>query len=348
VSGDRVNDLWKSVDDLVDRAPTAADLVAHRLFMHAVRRYRALGRPLPHVLAALEVQTAARMLALEPFLERLRNASTAPLLVLKGPEIAFRYPDPVLRPFTDVDVLTPDAHAVRDELISAGFFEVGAAEKYAGIHHLRPLAFGALPLVVELHNAPKWIDRNPPAVADLFSLAVPAALPIDGFLALPPGPHGLIVAAHAWAHTPLRRVSDLLDVEVLLETGDARRAADQLAGPWGMARVWAATTDAADAVLRGGRLPLTMRTWARNVRLVRDRSVLENHLERWVSCWWELPSRRAAVARTAEQIARDLTPSPGERWRTKLRRTLRALRHAGTRRGEHDHALRREASSRQD
>jgi hypothetical protein len=348
VSDAHESGLWQSVDDLVDRAPTAADLVAHRLFMLAARRYRALGRPLPQVLAALEVQTAARMLALTPFLERLRDASTEALLILKGPEIAFRYPDPALRPFTDVDILVPDPQAVHDELISAGFFEVGPEEKYVGIHHLRPLAVGALPLVVELHHTPKWINGiAPPAVAELFSLAIPAGLPVDGFLALPPGPHALLVAAHAWAHTPLRRMLDLLDVEVLLGGEDARRAAERLAGPWGMARVWSATTDAADAVLRGGRTPLTMRTWARNIRLVRERTVLENHFERWFSCWWELPAGHAA-ARTADRIARDLRPRPGERRRTKLHRTLRAMRRATTRRGEHEHALRREASHRQD
>jgi hypothetical protein len=348
VSGDGGKGLWRSVDDLIDRAPTAADLVAHRLFMLAARRYRVLGMPLPRVLAALEVQTTARMLTLAPFLERLRAASTEPLLVLKGPEVAFRYPDPALRPFTDIDVLARDVQAVREELISAGFFEVGPEEKYVGIHHLRPLAFGALPLVVELHHAAKWTNGiPPPAVEELFSLAVPAALPVQGFVALPPGPHALVVAAHSWAHSPLRRVLDLLDVEVLLNDGEARAAADGLAGPWGIARVWSATTAAAEAALRGGPVPLSMRTWARNVRFVRDRTVLENHLERWFSCWWELPSRHA-ITRTTAQIGRDLKPEPGESWRAKLNRTRRALRRASARRTEHEHALRREASHGQD
>ena len=348
MSADRGSDLWRSVDALVDRAPTATDLVVHRLFMLAARRYRALGKPLPRFLAELEVHTAARMLALAPFLERLRAASTEPLLVLKGPEVAFRYPDPALRPFTDIDVLAHDAQAVRLELMSAGFFEVGPEEKYVGIHHLRPLALGALPLVVELHHAAKWIEGTPsPPVAELFSLAVPAALPVEGFLALPPAPHALVLAVHAWAHSPLRRVLDLLDVEVLLNDGGTRAAADRLAGNWGIARVWSATTAAADATLHGGPVPLSMRTWARNVRFVRDRTVLESHLERWLSCWWELPAWHA-VGKTAAGIGRDFKPVPGESWKAKLHRTRRAARRASARRSEHEHALRREAPHRRD
>lgn len=348
MSGDNGSGLWRAVDDLVDRAPTTADLIAHRLYMFAGRRYRNLDRPLPPVLAQIEVLTTARMLALAPFLARIRNATAAPLLVLKGPAVASRYPDPVLRPFTDVDVLVHDAPATWEELVSDGFFEVGPEEKYLGIHHLRPLAFGALPLVVELHSAPKWIDgAAPPTVAELFSMAVPAALPVEGFLALAPGPHALVMAAHAWAHAPLRRVLDLLDVEVLLADTGARADAHRLAGSWAMSRVWRTTVEAADAVLGGGPVPLSLHTWARNVRLARDRSVLEHHLERWLSGWWELPPQ-CALRRTAVQIGRDLRPNPGEDWRTKLGRSARAANRAFVGRAEHDHALRRERSRRRD
>ena len=339
----RVNtDLWVAVDALVDRAPRPDDLIAHRLYMPAVKRYRQIGRDVPPVLAELEMKVLARSLALPAFLERLRAATSAPLLVLKGPEIASRFPDAAWRPFSDVDVLVEDAAAVREELLDAGFFEVGEAEKYLDIHHLRPLAVDALPLVVEVHHTPKWVEGvQGPMADDLFALARRAALPVDGFLALPPSAHALVVAAHSWAHQPLRRIGDLLDIAVLLEGEEDRVGAELRASAWGIARVWRTTAAAVDATFARERIPLSMRTWARNVRDVRGRTVLENHLERWFSGWWQLPPGRA-FAQTARRVVADARPADGETWPAKLRRSVSAARRASMRVGEHEHALRRE------
>ena len=78
---------------------------------------------------------------------------------MKGPEVALRYPGPALRGFRDLDLLVPDAPAVQRELLAAGFEPVGLPEKYAAIHHLRPLAYPGLPLLVEVHDRPKWPEH---------------------------------------------------------------------------------------------------------------------------------------------------------------------------------------------
>ncbi len=55
--------------------------------------------------------------------------------------------------------------------------EINDPENYRDIHHLRPLWWPGLPLVVELHSRPKWIDgvAGPP-VAELLEASAPGRL----------------------------------------------------------------------------------------------------------------------------------------------------------------------------
>ena len=63
------------------------------------------------------------------------------------------------------------------------------------------------------------------------SLAVPSATGINGLLAPSPAAHALLLAAHAWAHHPLGRIGDLIDVAAVLPA-DERPAAAALAQRW--------------------------------------------------------------------------------------------------------------------
>ena len=85
------------------------------------------------------------------------------MILFKGMEVAARYPDPALRVFHDLDILVPDSAAAQARLIAAGFEEVGEPEIYEDIHHLRPLRSPGLPIVVEVHHAPKWPDHAAPS-----------------------------------------------------------------------------------------------------------------------------------------------------------------------------------------
>src|SRR5918999_6237008 len=91
--------IWEAVDSLIDRSPGLHDLRAHGLHLLAARRRRAQGVPMPAELAAEERVAADVSLMGRPLLERGVPAVEGPILVVKGPEGAHRYPSPHLRPF---------------------------------------------------------------------------------------------------------------------------------------------------------------------------------------------------------------------------------------------------------
>jgi hypothetical protein len=330
--------MWVEVDRLVERAPRLDDLVAHGLHLFAGRRWQSEGGPVPEAIVVAQRASAVKLLSTRPFLQRVRDAHDGTLLVFKGPEVAARYPDPLLRPYSDVDLLAADPEAAYADLIAAGAEPVGDPALYIDIHHLRPLAWLDLPLAVEIHTAPKWVEGLPvPATTDIFATAVGARVGVDGYLAPAPAQHAILLAAHSWAHEPFRSVRDLIDVAVLAaEAGAGETMA--AARRWQAGELWQATTDATDALFAGGAPSLALRTWAKNLTQVRGRTVLEEHLERWSSDFWVLP-RRKALRRLPSTLMREVTPRPGETWSDKARRSSLAIRNALRRRMDHDTAL---------
>lgn len=333
--------IWASVDALVDRAPRADDLVDHGLHLLAARRWRARGRTVPPEFVEAERTSALISMMVAPLLARAREASDLPIVVYKGPEIARRFRDPTTRPFCDIDILTTDAPGLQQALIAAGFEEFGDPELYRDIHHLRPLRNPSLPLAFEIHSAPKWLDHGPPPPTDeLFEAAVPSGIGVDGILALPPAHHLVVLAAHSWAHEPLRRLLDIVDVAVLSTEAD-RREVEAVARRFGMERAWRTTIEVADSLLLDERRrPLALHLWARNLGAARGRTVLEAHLAKWIGPFWAYPPRIALTV-GAEAFLRDLRPGPAEGWRRKLARTGLAIAGFARRRSDHDHLLER-------
>lgn len=338
-------DIWASVDRLIDRTPGLPDLRAHRLHLLAARRWRALGRPLPPDLLA-ESHTANLFTLVAPvILERARAAYEGRMVLIKGLEVAALYPDPALRPFRDLDLLVADAAEAQRALISAGFQPVGNPDAYyADRHHLRPLCWPGLPLVVEIHKRPEWPTWTaPPANEEFLSAAIPASVGVDGVLTLAPSHHALVLAAHSWSEAPLRRALDLVDVAAV-SAGQDRDELCRLARGWGIGGVWDATIAAADALLFDARTPWAMRLWARDLLCARDRTVVENHVGRLVSSFWALPPRRALRV-SAQALVREVRPAPGESRRAKLARACRAIWNAFAGLSEHNHALERQAGA---
>lgn len=327
--------LWHAVDRLVDRAPRLSDLQAHGLHLLAARRWRELGLDVPPSLRQAQRGAAFVQLMVPALLERLRASCDGPLVLMKGPEVAVHYPDPALRPFRDLDVLVGDAATTQRELIESGFEVTGDPALYEDIHHLRPLRWPGLPLIVEIHDRPKWIDgvESPPK-EELFASAVPSALGIEGIYALPPAAHALLLAAHSWAHVPLSKLMHVVDIAALAQETD-RRELEALARRWGIRRLWQSTIDVADSLLYDGARPLPLRTWARNLVAVRERTVIESHLESWLCPWWALPARWA-LKQSGCALAAALQPEADESWGRKVRRTQHALRNAFVRRSDHD------------
>jgi hypothetical protein len=327
--------LWDAVDRLVERAPRPSDLYNHRLEFFGAHWLRKNGRPVPPSLAMHERRSAALALCVPAVLARARAATDVPLLLFKGPEVAARYPDPALRMFRDVDLIAPDAAEAQQALLAAGFQEVGDPDLYRDIHHLRPLKWPGLPLVVELHSEPKWVEPlAPPDLSSLFEDSRPAVAGPEGVLTPSPARHAVLLAVHSWAHEPLRILRDMVDVAAL-EREASREESFEVAREWGVERLWSTTVAALDCIFAGGRPPAALRIWAKNLALVRERTVLEAHLERWLADFSALPFG-LALRRVRRTISRELTPDRGEGWRRKLSRSRLAVRNAARRRSDHE------------
>jgi hypothetical protein len=328
----RADETWAAVNRLIDRVEDPARLRSHRLHLLAARRWQSLGRDLPADLRENVHLAALTELAVPAIVARVRDAYDGRLLLMKGPVVAAAYPGPTLRPFGDLDLLADDAEAAQRALIDAGFVPFDEPAYYRDIHHLQPLAWPGLPLAIEVHSAPKWPDgMTPPHPRALFAAAAP-----DGPGGLPcpdPAQHAVLLAAHAWAHGPLRRVGELLDVHVMAAaTSPSSTAA--VARAWGCERLWRTTEAAAQGLFGAGRRPLSLRLWARHLAGVRERTVIEGHLTTWLSPLGSAPRRPVAAA--VDAVGRDLKPADGERWAVKLSRAVRAAASAATPKSDYD------------
>jgi hypothetical protein len=333
-------EIWTAVDRLVDRGESLDDLRRHRMHLLAGRRWRAIGRAIPVELTLDERRSVIAALTAPVLLQRVRDAYDGPLVVLKGPEVAARYPDVALRAYSDLDLLAANPREAHRALVAAGFVPVGNPRLYESIHHLQPLAIRGLPLPIELHSVPKWPKGfTPPRTEELFEAAVPSALAVNGIDTLPRLQHALVLAAHSWAHDPLRRAGELVDVAAMSDGLDAAELRS-LAARWGFERIWATTAAAAGALVEGGPTPWPLRTWARHLPAVRGRTVLESHLERWLSSFWAVPAWRA-LGEAGGVIVRELRPARGETVAAKLSRTRLAMRNALVPRSSHVEQLER-------
>ena len=95
-------------------------------------------------------------------LRRLADTLGPPLVVLKGPAIAARYRSAGERAYRDVDVLVPDTAAAQRRMLAAGaeLVDPDAAAPDDG-HHEAELCVPGNPLVIELHDHPRWAPWAP-------------------------------------------------------------------------------------------------------------------------------------------------------------------------------------------
>lgn len=330
--------VWQAVDRLIDGTSDIAALRAHRLHLLAVRRWRERGVDIPDALLEEEQLSSVVTLVVPDLLSRISRLYGKPIILHKGPEIAARYPDPALRPYIDLDLLAKDATSVQQTLLAAGFVEVGNPARYEEGAHRRPLALPGLPLFVEVHDDPNWLSWLPsPPTRELIDAAIPSSLDVEGLMTLAPLHHALVVTAHAWSHGPLARVGDLVDV-MLMCRGLDRDELLALARRWGLEGLVRTTLTSADAVLFGSNRPRALKVWARNLPDVRERTVFETHVGRWLAGFSALGARKGAAV-MADEVAKDLRPAGDETWSTKLRRTRMAISNARVKRSVHDEQL---------
>jgi hypothetical protein len=329
--------MWDRVDQLLERAPHEQALRLHRVELLEARRRRAGGLEVGSLVRD-EATAVVRELAAIPLLARVRAACDGPLVLHKGPEVALDHPAPRLRGFCDLDLLTDDAAGAQAALLAAGFQRAREAESHGVAHHLCPLEWTGLPLTVELHTRPNWAVGVPaPTTDELIASGVPGRLGVDGIAALAPAQHALVLAAHAWSHDQLGRLGNLIDVAVTLRRADEAEVA-ALARRWGCSRMWRTTRAAIGAVLEGSGRSAATAVWARQLRGVRERSVLEWHVKSALAPVWGLPYRRIPAA-LASQAWATIATEEAEPRRMKLQRAGLALRNAGAARSDHLLAL---------
>jgi hypothetical protein len=330
-------DLWTNVARLIECAPRESDLRFHGLELLAAQRDRKLGRtPALHIVAA-ERTAAATSLIAPLVLQRVLAAVDGPVVLMKGLEAAAHYENPLTRPYRDIDLLVEDADAAWEAMLEAGFEPTGDPELYIGIHHLRPLVLPNLPLVVEVHHEPKWLEGMSPPTAELIRTAVPSVTGIPGLLTIEPTRHAVILAMHAWAHVPLSRLGRLVDIAAVAQ-GIDRRALRLVASSWKVDRVWNTTEHTIDAVFGGRPRPLSGRVWARHLWSARERTVIERHLQKWLAPFSAVPPL-GAVRSSLSRVAGELELAPGETRRQRLGRSARAVAHAFKRQSDHDRIM---------
>jgi hypothetical protein len=339
MSSATIPSIWDGVDRLIDRAPALRDLQAHGLHLLAARRWRSLGRPVPTDLAVAELWAAFRTDGARRLLERIRAVCTGPIVLIKGPAAATVYPGANLRPFLDLDLLVEDPAAAQDALLRSGFEPTASMLHPETVHHLHPLQLNDIPLSVELHRYPKWIDGlDIPTFDELLEGAEDAAvLGLEGILTLRPPQHALVLTAHLWSHDPLARLLRVLDVAAV---SHAARPADldRLADAWGMQQPWRLTIEVADALFHGAKKPLPLRTWARNLNGAREASVLEMHVARCLAPF-SIHSPDRAFRAAGGALAGLLRRQPQESWGGKLARTVRQVGDPSMRQSQHARAV---------
>ena len=329
--------VWDGVDRLIDGARSPHDLRAHGLHLLAARRWRELGLDVPPRLVEAERDASFIALATPLVLGEIRAAYDGAILVVKGAEIATRYPDVALRPYGDIDVIVDNADAAFEALLDAGF-TTDAAPQREGFHHRPRLRSPRFPVPVEVHCRPSWLVGGvAPPFAELLEAAGTARVEVDGILAPAASHHAVLAAAHSWSHEPLARISQLLDATLLLHECD-RDEASALASRWGVAKVWQITVETADALFLARRERPALRRPLRRLRRVEERTVVESHIYRALGPFWALPPLRA-LGSAAVMLSEAARPEPGEGWRAKSARIWQAFRHARMGRSQHERRI---------
>ena len=328
-------DIWARVDALIERADTISDLRWHRLHLYAAWRWRSLGRRISDELHAFDRQAAALRLSMPTVLARVREAYDGPIVLLKGADVAARYPTPELRPSADLDLLVPDAEHVYRALVNHGFNEwQGEARLSAEHHHLQLLVWPGLPGGVEIHRAPNWPTwLTAPRTDELISEATSESVVGHGILTLPPAHHALVLTAHLWRDDPMGRVGQLIDVLLMSGSVDGT-SIEKLARRWGIERLWRTTRAAAHRILLGEQdVPLGARVLTSRHESMRQRTVLESKVFEICAPFFGLPPSRA-ITDAARHVIWALQPGPNETWgekATALRQSLSPISVAANR-----------------
>jgi hypothetical protein len=199
------------------------------------------------------------------------------------------------------------------------------------------VAHPLLPFAVEVHRRPKWPNDRHPSFGEVLEAAEPASLGVPGVFAPSPAHHAVLMAGHAWAHDPLSSIGALADIAAMTLAAGLETTAT-VARAWGVGHLWSSTSRAIDQLLLSDREPARPRIWHRHLYEARQRTVFEGHVERLVAPIAAAPPASVPLV-AARALWETLTPWPGERWSSKLKRSRESVRHASMPESEHREAL---------
>jgi hypothetical protein len=332
-------DVWSAVLRLVGRSRSLAALRSHRLHLIAARIWREERRPIPDELALQELAAIVQVRRAAEMLKTVSTIVDQEIIALKGMAVAECYPDPALRPFGDLDLIVADPVRAQRRLTAAGFRAVpGFAEGFFdGHHHLHPLELpDRTHIRVEVHSRAPWVNWcQSPSFADLRPRARPSGFP--GIWYPERGDHALILCCHSWHSLPLRRLLDLVDIALVGDAVDSHALVD-LARRRGVGKLWNLHRTTSNALLFDDEAPLALRLWARDLKAVRERSLIEHHMRLWFGPFSARAPHRAA-SEAVHAVGLDLRRTGAETWSEKLSRMRLGLQHPLRSVGEHDEAL---------
>jgi hypothetical protein len=300
--------IWSGVACTIDAHPDVARLRAHGLAPLAAAHWRDTGHSLTQAVDMDRVTATALGLQAERLLREVTSFADQPVLLLKGPEVAARYPELGLRDLTDVDILVADTDAMERSFSNAGWLEYtgpGELRWYDELHHAHPFVLPGSSLPIEPHRRPNWpIWGRAPGFPELHDAAVESAVAIDGLLAPKVEHHALLVLAHSWADVPFERFSQLIDFALLVEECDADELT-KCARRWQLSRLLSVGLDAIDSLLLGRRSDaLTVRWFAPHLRALATPTRARAQFDRYASGFFVTSPTCATSAMAAGSLRR--------------------------------------------
>ena len=213
-------------------APQAAP--ARRLAHAGARRGGSRGA------ASRGAPRGGRRLSARALLRRVRAATDAPIIVMKGPEVAARWPHARLRPWKDLDLLVEDAERRAARAARRRLRRDRRSGALRGHPPPAPARAPGLPLSIEVHMRPKWPTRRAAGVRRARRAARAGRVrAIPGVLAPSPAHHAVLLAAHAWEHDPLSRLGSLADIAAMTLEAGRDEAAARRPRAGASSRLWA-------------------------------------------------------------------------------------------------------------
>lgn len=259
---------------------TSTNVEHHVVHLLAQDLWVRCGGPASDRLNALAHQQPLALAFHHRALARVIATVSQPLVLLKGVEVAARYPLPILRGIGDIDVLAVDAEAAFEELVAAGWRPTRRDVPYGGHHHLNPLIEPESGVILEVHRRPTWPEELPPQPNQmLIGQPVEPASGVGGITAPDAAHLVLLMAAHSWKHRPFAILRDLVDVAVLLPEAE-EAGVEEVARVLGVRRFWWMWRRAAEALLLGGRPAPALEPFVHHLRRLRTRDGASRYTQR--------------------------------------------------------------------